>query len=116
MRALEIFEADYTPELFSRTFVYGNRKKQSPSLFNLCNLCRSVPGRQMLRYPKAEHSRMTALVNGCRIWFEQPLCNREVLTERQDGISFFLQDCNMDATGWIRSKLGHVSNIRVRTP
>lgn len=95
VRALEIFDSDYNPSLLKRKFVYGNWSKKSVSVFGMCNLCRSVPGRLLLRQ-----------------WFERPVNNRDVLRRRQDGISFFLQDCNLDATARIRGKLKSIVNIR----
>jgi len=47
---LEIFYSDYTPETIRKKFVWGNNRREGMSIFKLCNLCRSSPGKQKLRF------------------------------------------------------------------
>ncbi|VDK57040.1 unnamed protein product [Cylicostephanus goldi] len=70
-------------------------KSECKSLFGLCNKCRSAPGKRMLRK-----------------WFEHPTTNREVLSERQEAVSYFLQDCNMELTGKLHTLLGSLRSMR----
>ncbi|KAI1707352.1 mutS domain V domain-containing protein [Ditylenchus destructor] len=94
-QALEIFYSDYNPQNIRRKFVFGNQRKEGMSLFKLCNICRSTPGRTMLRN-----------------WFERPTKSREVLQQRQEGISFFYHDCNLDAMNYVRNKLKDIMSLR----
>uniref|UniRef100_A0AC34FU49 Uncharacterized protein n=1 Tax=Panagrolaimus sp. ES5 TaxID=591445 RepID=A0AC34FU49_9BILA len=45
-------------------------------------------------------------------WFERPIYDREILHDRQSAVSFFYQDCNLDATKFIRTKMKDVANVR----
>ncbi|KAI6225952.1 DNA-MISMATCH-REPAIR-2 domain-containing protein [Aphelenchoides besseyi] len=93
VRALEIFEIDST----SRSKLKkppGRRGKQRGSLFEICNLCKSTPGRHKLRS-----------------WFARPVTNRDILKQRLDGVSFFQQDCHAPFTQYIRSKLRFVNGL-----
>ncbi|WKX98096.1 hypothetical protein Q1695_013637 [Nippostrongylus brasiliensis] len=65
------------------------------SLFGVCNKCKSSVG-----------------TNTLRKWFENPTTNQDILKGRQQAISFFLQDCNMDITGKIYGLLGTMKNVR----
>ncbi|KAI1716017.1 mutS domain V domain-containing protein [Ditylenchus destructor] len=94
-QALEIFYSDYNPQNIRRKFVFGNQRKEGMSLFKLCNICRSTPGKTMLKN-----------------WFERPTNNREVLQQRQEGISFFFHDCNLDAMNYVRNKLKDIMSVR----
>lgn len=47
--ALEIFYSNYNSSSIRKKFVFGNARKTGISLFNLCNICRSTPGRSLLR-------------------------------------------------------------------
>ncbi|KAK6739363.1 hypothetical protein RB195_021034 [Necator americanus] len=91
-RALNIFSADeYKGGLFRNT----SKSSECRSLFSLCNRCRSTPGKHMLKQ-----------------WFQHPTTNREVLIQRQQAISFFLQDCNVELTGKIHNLLEPLRNVR----
>lgn len=51
LQALEIFHSEYNPHsIQQRRFVYGHKRKEGMSLFRLCNICSSTPGKTMLRH------------------------------------------------------------------
>ncbi|KAL3090864.1 hypothetical protein niasHS_007239 [Heterodera schachtii] len=88
LRALEIFYSDYNPKSIRQKFVWGNHRREGMSIFKLCNLCRSVPGKQMLR-----------------MWFERPSKDRPMLMVRHEAISYLYQDCNLEVTAHLRTLL-----------
>ncbi|KAK5984093.1 BMA-MSH-5 isoform d [Trichostrongylus colubriformis] len=92
-RALDIFAENKKAE---RTFRGGVANSRSAiSLFSLCNRCKSGVGRSRLRK-----------------WFERPTTNQDVLRSRQQAISYFLQDCNLDITAKIYGHLGSMRSMR----
>uniref|UniRef100_A0A915DFS1 DNA mismatch repair proteins mutS family domain-containing protein n=1 Tax=Ditylenchus dipsaci TaxID=166011 RepID=A0A915DFS1_9BILA len=94
-QALEIFHSDYNPQNIRRKFIFGNSRKEGMSIFKLCNICKSTPGKLLLKS-----------------WFERPTKNREVLQQRQEGVSFFFHDCNLDALNFMRNRLKDIMSIR----
>ncbi|KAI6175918.1 BMA-MSH-5, isoform d [Aphelenchoides bicaudatus] len=94
MKALEIFECqnEFMGSKIRSKFAAG--KRNSESLFDFCNMCKSTAGKRKLR-----------------AWFSRPIQTREILKFRQDGISFFIQDCNLKFTNYVRSKIRHVSML-----
>ncbi|KAL3108512.1 hypothetical protein niasHT_015434 [Heterodera trifolii] len=95
LRALEIFYSDYNPKSIRQKFVWGNHRREGMSIFKLCNLCRSVPGKQMLR-----------------MWFERPSKDRPMLMVRHEAIAYLYQDCNLEVTAHLRTLLKDVTSIR----
>uniref|UniRef100_A0A914NCD9 DNA mismatch repair proteins mutS family domain-containing protein n=1 Tax=Meloidogyne incognita TaxID=6306 RepID=A0A914NCD9_MELIC len=95
LRALEIFYSDYTPETIRKKFVWGNNRREGMSIFKLCNLCRSSPGKQKLRN-----------------WFERPINNLTILSERHEAISYLHQDCNVEVTSFIYNYVKDIFSIK----
>uniref|UniRef100_A0A914GX69 DNA mismatch repair proteins mutS family domain-containing protein n=1 Tax=Globodera rostochiensis TaxID=31243 RepID=A0A914GX69_GLORO len=95
LRALEIFYSDYNPKSIRQKFVWGNHRREGMSIFKLCNLCRSVPGKQMLR-----------------MWFERPSKDRRMLEDRHEAIAYLYQDCNLEVTAHLRTLLKDVCSVR----
>ncbi|KAK0404987.1 hypothetical protein QR680_017741 [Steinernema hermaphroditum] len=93
--ALQIFQSDYHPSVGKLAFSFKSSMKEGVSLFRICNRCRSVPGKKLLRR-----------------WFERPTTNRTVLTSRQQAISYFIQDCNMEVTQFLYAKLKHIKSLK----
>nr|CDJ95389.1 DNA mismatch repair protein MutS domain containing protein [Haemonchus contortus] len=92
-RALDIFAENKKAE---RNYRHGvARHRCAVSLFSLCNRCKSGIGRNTLRK-----------------WFERPTTNQDILVSRQQAISYFLQDCNLDTTGKIYGLLGSMRSMR----
>uniref|UniRef100_A0A1I8BPK4 DNA_MISMATCH_REPAIR_2 domain-containing protein n=1 Tax=Meloidogyne hapla TaxID=6305 RepID=A0A1I8BPK4_MELHA len=95
LRALEIFYSDYTPETIRKKFVWGNNRREGMSIFKLCNLCRSSPGKQKLRS-----------------WFERPINNLKILSERHEAISYLHQDCNVEITSFLYNYVKDIFSIK----
>uniref|UniRef100_A0AC34GI22 DNA mismatch repair protein MutS core domain-containing protein n=1 Tax=Panagrolaimus sp. ES5 TaxID=591445 RepID=A0AC34GI22_9BILA len=94
-KALQVFESEYVPSAVKRRPGILTSMKNGVSLFSLLNICRSVPGKRLMKR-----------------WFERPIYDREILHDRQSAVSFFYQDCNLDATKFIRTKMKDVANVR----
>uniref|UniRef100_A0A914Z3G0 DNA mismatch repair protein MutS core domain-containing protein n=1 Tax=Panagrolaimus superbus TaxID=310955 RepID=A0A914Z3G0_9BILA len=94
-KALQVFESEYVPSAVKRRPGILTSMKNGVSLFSLLNICRSVPGKRLMKR-----------------WFERPIFDRTILRERQSAVSFFYQDCNLDATKFIRTKMKDVANVR----
>ncbi|WKX98111.1 hypothetical protein Q1695_013644 [Nippostrongylus brasiliensis] len=94
-RSLDIFP-DKKQRSFQKCYRRGSSSvAATASLFGVCNKCKSSVG-----------------TNTLRKWFENPTTNQDILKGRQQAISFFLQDCNMDITGKIYGLLGTMKNVR----
>ncbi|TKR76862.1 hypothetical protein L596_017937 [Steinernema carpocapsae] len=94
-KALQIFQSDYHPSAGRSLSACRSSTKEGLSLFRICNRCRSIPGKKLLRR-----------------WFERPTTNRSILLMRQKAISYFIQDCNMEVTQFLYTKLKHVKSLR----
>ncbi|CAI4229730.1 unnamed protein product [Auanema sp. JU1783] len=93
-RALEIFGENRKKEVSWKKVVSSDGRKAS--VFSLCNRSRSALGRYMLRK-----------------WFEHPTLNMNVLSDRQEAISYFIQDSNSDIVNNLIQSLGQVRSLRL---
>uniref|UniRef100_A0A1I7Y7V4 DNA_MISMATCH_REPAIR_2 domain-containing protein n=1 Tax=Steinernema glaseri TaxID=37863 RepID=A0A1I7Y7V4_9BILA len=93
--ALQIFQSDYHPSAGKLASSFKSSTKEGVSIFRICNRCRSVPGKKLLRR-----------------WFERPTTNKSILISRQQAISYFIQDCNMEVTQFLYAKLKHIKSLR----
>ena len=50
----------------------------------------------------------------CRLWFLRPLKDLAVLTERQEAVAFFSQQCNQEVMGSLADCLRNIKNLPVR--
>uniref|UniRef100_A0A7E4VFR2 MUTSd domain-containing protein n=1 Tax=Panagrellus redivivus TaxID=6233 RepID=A0A7E4VFR2_PANRE len=96
LKALQVFESEYNPQAIKqKKTIFGRQFREGVSIFNLCNVCKSVPGKQMLKR-----------------WFRRPTTDRSLLIDRHSAISYFYQDCNLEVGRTIRNYLRNVSNVR----
>ncbi|CAG9538643.1 unnamed protein product [Cercopithifilaria johnstoni] len=92
-RALQIFKDELHPSV-CKAYTVGSTR-EAISLFRMCNRCQSKSGESLLR-----------------CWFERPTTNRKTLTNRVAAVHYFIQDCNLDAADFIRTRLKKICILK----